>query len=78
MLIAKKQLKSIKKFYKLSPLELKLLKLIFDGVHSNQEIAERLNLTLLTAKGILYRIYCKTGYHNKLTLAIKLLEQFTS
>ena len=76
MKLTKKQITEIKNHYRLSPRDVDILKIIFEGIHSNQEIADRLQTSILTAKNMLHHLYCKLGYNNKLTIVVKLLEKF--
>jgi len=53
----------------LSPREIEVAKLIADGL-SNKEIAQRLGISLLTAKDHVHRILEKTGLPNRAAVAV--------
>jgi DNA-binding CsgD family transcriptional regulator len=53
----------------LTPREVEVAKLIADGL-SNKEIAQRLGITLLTAKDHVHRILEKTGLPNRAAVAV--------
>ncbi|MCP3900746.1 MAG: response regulator transcription factor [Desulfobacteraceae bacterium] len=63
-----KENKSVNDF-KLSKRELEVVKLVAKGL-SNKEISEKMNITIRTAKSHLTSIFNKTGFRDRLELAI--------
>jgi DNA-binding NarL/FixJ family response regulator len=72
MLVTKKDLKKIKKKYRLSPRELEVIQLLFQGIDSNKEIAKKLGITVGTAKAYVHSIYVKLRVDSKLQAVIML------
>ena len=73
MNLTKKQLNDIKQRYRLSPRETELMDLLFQGVDSNSEIADRLNITLGSAKVYVHNLYAKIGKNTKLAVVLEAL-----
>jgi ATP/maltotriose-dependent transcriptional regulator MalT len=74
MNLTKKQLDEIKQRYRLSPRETEIVNLLFTGVESNAELAEKINVTVPTIKTYLHVLYAKVGKSTKLGLVLKLSE----
>jgi len=57
MLITKKQLLEIKRKYGLSPCEIQIVALLFDGIESNRELSEKLGISVAAVKLYLHNLY---------------------
>jgi len=75
MLVTKKQLLAIQRLYGLSPREIQIVALLFEGIDSNKEIAERLGVTVGTAKHYSHLLFCKLRVDSKLKVIVKLAEK---
>ena len=72
MLITKKEFAALQKNYGLTARELEIVKLLFNGVDSNKEIADRLGITVGTARNYAHLINIKLRVESKLQVVIKL------
>lgn len=72
MLVTKKEFQALQKHYGLSPRELEVVKLLFNGVDSNKDIAERMGITAGTARNYAHTIFCKLRVESKLQAVVKL------
>jgi len=74
MLVSKKELKFLQKKYRLSPRELEVIQLLFKGIDSNKEIAEKMGITVGTAKGYTHSILIKLKVSTKLQAVVMLAD----
>ena len=74
MELTAKQLEQVRKQYRLSPRETQIVELILQGVESNAEIAEKLNVTVLSAKRYVHDLYAKIGTSTKLSVALIVID----
>jgi DNA-binding CsgD family transcriptional regulator len=75
MAITKQELQALRRAFRLSPRETELLGLILAGVNADKDLAERLGVTVGTAKQMLQRLFIKVGHSNKLALALAALRE---
>jgi len=71
--ISRAQLLKFAQECRLSPRETELVEHIAGGVESNRDLAERMGVTLLSAKNYVHSVYGKTRTRSKLELFITLL-----
>jgi DNA-binding CsgD family transcriptional regulator len=64
--------------YGITPREAQILDLILQGIDSNQEIADKLGITVSTAKFYMHTIYIRTNINSKLALAMKYMRETAS
>jgi len=74
MLVTKKELKVLQKKYRLSPRELEVIQLLFKGIDSNKEIAEKMGITVGTTKAYVHSILIKVGVESKLKAVIRMAD----
>jgi len=72
MLITKKEFAALQKNYGLTARELEVVKLLFNGVDSNKDIAERMGITVGTARNYAHTIFIKLKVESKLQAVVKL------
>jgi len=75
MLVTARQLMQIKTLYGLSPREMEIVVLLLNGVDSNKEIADKLGVTVGTAKHYLHILFCKIRVNSKLKAVIQVTEK---
>jgi DNA-binding CsgD family transcriptional regulator len=75
MELTAKELAQLKEAYRLSPRETQVLDLICQGVESNQDIADRLDISLGTSRGYVHDLFAKVGVSSKYVLIIKILDK---
>jgi DNA-binding NarL/FixJ family response regulator len=73
MTLTKEQLDQLRRRFRLSPRELQVLELLFEGLPTNREIADRLGTTENAIKAAVRTMFLKTGTRSKHELAIKAL-----
>ena len=74
MLVSKKQLKDIQQNYRLSPQEMKIIYLLFEGAETNDEIAKKMCISRSSVCTYLRNIYFKTQTKSKLSTVLRLAE----
>ena len=72
MLVTKKEFAALQKNYGLTPRELEVVKLLFKGIDSNKDIAERMGITVGTTKAYVHMIFLKLKVETKLQAVVKL------
>lgn len=65
MKLAAKELDKVREAFRLSPRETEVLVLLLQGVESNEALAQRLGVSVPTAKTTLRFLYAKTGRSTK-------------
>ena len=75
MKLAKRQLDKIRRKYALTDREIEYVILFFKGINDNNEIAQELGNTLLTAKLHITNIYKKLNESHKLSVVIKIIDE---
>jgi DNA-binding CsgD family transcriptional regulator len=74
MKLTSQQLSSIKRLYGLSPRQTELVKLLCEGIDSNDLLAERMKISISAVKLYLHHLYIKIGVSSKLAAAMKLID----
>ena len=74
MKLTPKQLDKLREAFRLSPRELEVLVLLLQGVESNEALAQRLGVTVPTAKTTLRFLYAKTGRSTKHGVVVLLVD----
>ena len=70
-----RQIAFLRRGYSLSAREIEYVKLFFEGINDNQELADRAGNTLLTAKIHISHIFSKLSVSHKLAVVIKIIEE---
>jgi len=78
MKLTKEQLENYRKKFKLSPRELEILNLLFQGNNKNSDIADKLGITEGTAKQYFHMLYIKLDRPSKIEVIQLLWEDFYS
>ena len=74
MLFTTRQLVQLQKMYKLTNRELQIVRLLAQGIDSNEELGKRLDLSMHTVKVYLRNIYLKVGRNSKLSVIVGFAE----
>ena len=74
MILTKIQQEKIRRKFKLSNQEMKIVKYIFEGCVTDIDLSKRMNVSLLTTKGYLHSIYLKTRTGKKISALLKCLD----
>jgi len=73
MAFDEKQWQGLQKRYHLTPRELQIAILVFEGLDNN-EIAKKLEISYNTVRAHLQNIYRRVGTRNKVTLVLKFVD----
>jgi DNA-binding NarL/FixJ family response regulator len=74
LILSKSQSEKIRKQLCLTNRELEVIKLMFNEVESDKEIAEKLNVAEQTAKVFIQRIFNKTQRRKKISVLLKCID----
>lgn len=74
MKLSKKQVRQIIQLYRLTPQQVKIIKIVLQGRETNREIANELGTSFRTLNQHLNKIYIKFNIHSKHGLIIKILD----
>jgi len=74
MKLSKKQVRQIIQLYRLTPQQVKIIKIVLQGRETNREIAHELGISFRTLNQHLNKIYIKFNIHSKHGLIIKILD----
>jgi len=74
MKFSKEQLEVLRRRFRLSPREIELVDLLFQGVSTNQDLAESLGITLGTTKMMLHTLYAKLACASKQQAIVRCLD----
>lgn len=72
MKLTAQQVSKIRNLYGLSSREAQLIRLLFDGIESSQNLAKHTGLSAWTVKVYLRHIYMKMGCKSKLAVVLKI------
>lgn len=75
MKLSKEQLETLRKEFRLSPRELQVLELTFEGIETSQELAERLGTTTGAVRAAARTLYIKTRARSKHGTLVKCLDR---
>ena len=78
MKLTKQKLENYRKKFKLSPRELDILDLLFQGINKNSDIADKLDITEGTVKQYFHMLYVKLDRPTKIEVLQLLWEDFYS
>ena len=78
MKLSKYQREAIRREFALSPREIDAVDFLFQGISTNQGVADALGVTVGTAKGMFTRIFLKTGSVDKPTLILRCFDVMLS